>query len=92
MDQLNYERIGKEIGKLVDVKNAQYGDAINNTKEFLQILFPDGIKPEQYGEVGLLVRVFDKMKRIANGNRGGENAWNDIAGYGILMSKKAMSE
>ena len=32
--------------------------------------------------------MYDKMKRIANGNQGDENAWNDIAGYAILMGEE----
>jgi hypothetical protein len=83
-----YTRIAKEIGQLVDKKNAQYGDAINVTGDFLKLLFPNGIQPENYNNVAVLVRVFDKMKRIANGNQGEENAWRDICGYGLLMSKE----
>lgn len=83
-----YEKIGQEIGRLVDKKNAQYGDAVKATDEFLKILFPDGIKPDQYADLGLLIRIYDKMKRIANGNKGEENAWIDITGYGILGASK----
>jgi hypothetical protein len=83
-----YTRTGREIGQLVDKKNAQYGDAINVTGDFLKLLFPNGIQPENYNNVAVLVRVFDKMKRIANGNQGEENAWRDICGYGLLMSKE----
>ena len=83
-----YEAIGKSIGELVDKKNAQYGDSINNTAEFLDTLFPNGIPVEMYRYLGILVRMYDKMKRIANGNQGDENAWNDIAGYAILMSEE----
>ncbi|HHX37243.1 MAG TPA: hypothetical protein GX717_04595 [Clostridiaceae bacterium] len=83
---MNYETIGKQIGALVDEKNRIYGDAFNKTGEFLKILYPNGIEVEDYASVLALVRVFDKMMRIANGNQGNENAWNDLAGYGILMS------
>ena len=83
-----YEQIGQKIGKLVDVKNRQYGDAFNKSSDFLKILFPDGVKPEQYHDMLALVRDFDKSMRIANGNQGDENAWEDKVGYGILMSKE----
>ena len=83
-----YEQIGQKIGKLVDIKNRQYGDAFNKSSDFLKILFPDGVKPEQYHEMLALVRIFDKQMRVAHGNQGDENAFNDIAGYGILMSKE----
>jgi hypothetical protein len=80
-----YEQIGQQIGALVDIKNKQYGNAINGVETFLIDLYPDGIKPEQYKDLGILVRVYDKIKRIVNGNQGEENAWQDIAGYAILQ-------
>ena len=83
----NYQKIGNDIGKMVAEKNKQYGDSISDTAEFLKILFPNGIESDSYKDLGILVRIYDKMKRIANGNAGNENAYNDIAGYGILMSK-----
>lgn len=80
-----YENIGTRIGALVDVKNKQYGKAVNGVEDFLKTLYPNGITPDQYKDLGVLVRMFDKMKRIANGNQGEENAWQDIAGYAILQ-------
>lgn len=82
----NYAEIGKRIGELVQVKNGQYGDSFNKSGDFLQILYPDGIKPEQYKDVLVIARIFDKLMRVANGNQGEENAFQDIVGYGILMS------
>lgn len=83
-----YEQIGTSIGKLVDEKNKQYGDSFNKCGEFLKILYPDGVKPEQYSDMLGIARVFDKLMRVANGNQGNENAWMDLAGYGILMSER----
>lgn len=83
-----YEAIGLSIGTKVTEKNKQYGDAINSTEEFLKLLYPNGIKPEQYADLGIVIRIYDKLKRIANGNQGEENAYFDIAGYGILGVKK----
>lgn len=84
----NFEKTGQEIGSLVQVKNNEYGDSVARTGEMLKILYPEGISPEQYGDVGVLVRMFDKIFRIANGNQGEENAYQDIAGYAILMCAK----
>lgn len=82
-----YEQTGQKIGQLVDEKNAAYGDAFHKCGEFLKILHPDGVKPEQYTDMLAIMRIFDKMMRIANKkNAFGENPWQDIAGYGILMS------
>lgn len=81
-----YEELAQEVGKLVDEKNKDYGDAINNTGEFLKQLYPDGIKPEQYEAVGVQVRVFDKLMRSANFDS--EENWKDILGYALLMLMK----
>ncbi|MEC5422092.1 hypothetical protein QGM71_01115 [Virgibacillus sp. C22-A2] len=80
----DYEIIAKNIGKLVAEKNKQYGDSFNKSGDFLKLLYPDGIKPEQYKDMLGLVRVFDKQMRIANGNQGEENAWQDINGYSLV--------
>lgn len=85
---MKYQLIGEKIGALVDVKNKQYGDAFNKSGDFLKILYPDGVQPEQYKEMLALVRVFDKQMRIANGDQGDESGWGDLAGYGILMGEE----
>ena len=71
------------LGNLVEEKNKAYGNAWVASAKILEILFPNGIKPEQYVDVLLLVRLFDKLCRIANGNTNalGEDAWKDGAGY-----------
>ena len=86
LNRSNYPQVGKKIGELVKAKNEMYGDAFHKSGDFLKILYPNGIQPHQYKDMLGIVRVFDKQMRIANGNQGNENAWNDIAGYGILKS------
>ncbi|KOP81987.1 hypothetical protein AMS60_05515 [Bacillus sp. FJAT-21945] len=83
-----YEEIAIKIGQLVDEKNQAYGDAFNKSDEFLKLLYPDGVKPEQYSDMLAIVRIFDKLMRIAT-NKGAfeENPWRDIAGYGVLKSE-----
>lgn len=82
MSKGRYESIAQEIGKIVDEKNASYGDAINNVAEYLKIFFPDGIPVERYHVVGLFVRMFDKKMRIAQGHE--EDSWTDLLGYATL--------
>ena len=79
-----YEALGKAIGALVDVKNSQYGDAFHKTGKILAILYPEGVTPEQYDDMLAVVRILDKLFRIANGKQGNEDPWQDIAGYGLL--------
>ena len=80
-----YEELGRRVGALVDEKNAAYGSAFDDAGEFLRLLYPLGIEPEQYGDALCLVRIFDKMKRIATDKDAfGESPYQDIAGYGLL--------
>lgn len=84
-----YEKIGELIGQLVDKKNQAYGNSYAKSGEFLRLLYPNGIKPEQYDDMLGLIRLFDKQMRIANNKQAfGENPWNDIAGYGLLYSSE----
>lgn len=82
-----YEELGKEIGKLVDLKNAAYGDSFRKSGNVLREMYPDGIRPDQYDDALGIVRIIDKMFRIATDKDAfGENPWREIAGYGILKA------
>jgi hypothetical protein len=89
-----YKQIGEEIGSLVDKKNAAYGSSFAESHKILSVLYPNGIQPEQYTDALAIIRVIDKLFRIANNkNAFDESPWNDIAGYAILgvandLSKK----
>lgn len=80
-----YEKIGAEIGKLVQEKNDAYGDSFAQSDKILKVLFPDGVKPNQYRDLLAICRIVDKLFRIAyNKEYAGENPFKDIVGYGIL--------
>jgi len=80
-----YEKLGREVGALVDEKQRAYGNSFGKAGAFLRILYPVGIQPEQYGDALALVRIFDKMMRVAT-DKGAldESPFKDIAGYGLL--------
>ena len=85
----DYEKLGKEIGKVVDEKNEAYGDSFATSGEFLELLWPYGIPPEDYDDALALVRIFDKCKRIATRKDAfNESPYKDIAGYGLLGAMK----
>jgi hypothetical protein len=93
MDAGRLQAIATEIGALVEQKNRAYGDAFSKCGDFLKLLYPDGIQPEQYGDALCLVRIFDKQMRIATDKQAlGENPYRDIAGYGILGAAKGEEE
>ena len=83
-----YKRIGTDIGMLVDSKNAAYGDSFRESGKVIRIIYPNGINSEQCDEALVMVRIIDKLFRIANKKDAfGENPWMDIAGYAILMCR-----
>jgi hypothetical protein len=82
-----YEALGTEIGKLVDTKQEAYGDSFNRSGDVLRSLYPQGIKPDQYDDALAIVRIVDKLFRIAtHGDKDPmkESPFSDIAGYGLL--------
>lgn len=75
----------KELATLLEQKNQAYGDAFAKTTQILELLYPNGIQKEQYKDVHVIVRMLDKISRIARDNDPmGESPYQDIAGYSIL--------
>lgn len=86
----SYAELGLEIGQLVDKKNAAYGDSHAKSAAFLRLLYPNGITPENYEHALAIIRVFDKLSRLATNNDPfGENPWQDIAGYSMLALRRS---
>lgn len=76
---------GRAIGELVEEKNTAYGSAFADSARFLELLYPSGVPLSAYTDVLLMVRIFDKMKRIATAKDAfGEDPFRDIAGYGVI--------
>lgn len=87
-----FVEIANEIGSLVSEKNLAYGDSFSRCCEVMKVLYPSGIPPEKYTDALLMVRIIDKLFRIANKKDAfGESPWGDIAGYGILGCSKDQS-
>ena len=80
-----YEEQAEQIGKLVAEKNAAYGSAFAQAHQILSVLYPNGIAPDQYTDALAVIRVIDKLFRIATAKDAfGESPWRDIGGYAIL--------
>jgi hypothetical protein len=81
--------IATEVASLVEDKSRQYGDSVGKTGDILTALYPTGIRPDQYNALLLVVRMLDKISRLANQgpdgrDKGGESPYRDIIGYGLL--------
>jgi hypothetical protein len=73
------------IGGIVAKKNRAYGDSFAQAGKILAILYPNGVKPDEYNDMLGIIRVLDKLFRIATQKDAfGESPWMDVAGYGIL--------
>ena len=85
----DYEKLGADIGRLVSEKQIAYGDSFGKAGEVVRILYPAGIPPEKLDDALTLVRVLDKLFRIATDRDAlGESPWRDIAGYALLSAER----
>ena len=81
----DYAALGKAVGELITEKQAAYGDSFHKSGEVLKILYPKGVKPDNYTDLLAITRVLDKLFRLATDpNYGNESPWRDIAGYALL--------
>lgn len=88
-----YSRVGQEIGDLVSEKQKAYGDSFGNAHRVMNALYPNGIFPGQMCDALTIVRIVDKLFRIANKkNAFGESPYRDIAGYALLAVVRDESE
>ncbi len=88
-DEEALKTIADQIGSLVCVKNRAYGNAFHSAGPFLSLLYPNGVQPDQFGDMLAIVRIFDKLKRIATHKDAlGESPFRDIAGYCLLAIER----
>ena len=80
MQNMNFEqevnRVLSEIGNLLVSKNKAYGDAALNPIR----VFSKASSREQ-----ILVRIDDKLSRLARGSNAGEDVIQDLIGYLVLL-------
>lgn len=85
-----FARIGEAVGELVETKQMAYGDSFGKSGKVMRILYPQGISPGQMDDALAVVRVLDKLFRIATSKDAlGEDPWKDIAGYGLLGARRS---
>jgi hypothetical protein len=83
-EEVNYIEIATGVGKLVTKKQKMYGNSFGFSPGIIKILYPNGISVDQYENFLIVIRIIDKLFRIANGDTGGESAFSDICGYSLL--------
>ena len=88
-----YKEIALQIAELVIKKQLAYGDSFGKSGDIMRILYPNGITPDQMNEALTVVRVIDKLFRIATDRDAfGESPWSDINGYSLLALGRGGNE
>ena len=83
----SYHDTAQEIADLVVEKQAAYGDSFGKARGIIKILYPEGVQPDQYQDFLTVVRVIDKLFRVATDRDAlGESPWRDIQGYALLAT------
>jgi hypothetical protein len=78
-----------EVARLVISKQKAYGDSFGQSGRILAILFPAGIPVAQFNDALAIVRIIDKLFRIATDKKAfAEDPWRDIEGYALLARVK----
>lgn len=84
-----FETLGTDVGRLVDEKNAAYGSSFAHAGAVLRVLYPQGVTVEQLDDMLAIVRIIDKLFRVANRKDAfGESPGRDLAGYGLLLADR----
>lgn len=82
--------IAERTASLVKEKNAAYGSSFEDSVTIMRLLYPKGISVEQLEDSLAIVRVLDKLKRIATKKDAfNENPWQDILGYALLSLERS---
>ena len=86
---MKYVLLAQEIGATVEEKQLAYGDSFGKAGQVMQILYPNGIAPEQMSDALCVVRIIDKLFRIATDRDAlAESPYRDIAGYALLGASR----
>lgn len=82
----NHVALATQVGELVTAKQKVYGDSFSVAPKILALLYPDGVQPTDYDTLLAVVRILDKLKRVATQHESDtEDHWRDIMGYSLLM-------
>lgn len=80
-----FKEIAGGIAETVTSKQVAYGDSFGKSGAVMKILYPNGVPTAQLDDALTVVRILDKLFRIATDRDPfGESPYGDIAGYCLL--------
>ena len=81
----SFRAVAEEVAAEVEEKDRRYGRAVLRGVEVLKILYPEGVRPDQYADAFLTLRLFEKRSRIASAQDDDlEDARRDSLGYCLV--------
>jgi hypothetical protein len=84
-----YHVVARAAADLVVTKQRAYGDSFGKSGEVMRLLYPAGVPPEKLDDALTVVRVLDKLFRIATDRDAlGESPWRDVLGYALLAVER----
>ena len=82
---ITYAELAAEVGALVEAKAASYGRSVATSADFLALLYPNGVSPEDYEDALVAARICEKLARRAHGHGAfGESEYVDVVGHALL--------
>lgn len=86
---MTYSEIAAEVAALVEKKQKAYGDSFSKSGAILRVLYPNGLSPEDFDDALTIIRIIDKLFRIATDRDAfGEDPWRDVMGYALLAARR----
>jgi len=84
-NQTKYHIAAEKIADMINEKQSAYGDSFGQSGKVLELLYPSGVLVAQYQDMLCMIRIIDKLFRIANDkNAFSESPYADLAGYSLL--------
>lgn len=84
-----FHQVARDMASLVVSKQQSYGDSFGKSGDVLRSLYPHGIPPDGLTDALTVVRVVDKLFRVAHHKHAfGESPWRDILGYALLAVER----
>ena len=89
----SFKELAERLVYLLEEKGKAYGNSFEDSGKILELLFPNGVSPDKYKDMLSIVRVLDKLFRVATKKKAfGESPWQDIAGYAFLSLRSDPEE
>jgi hypothetical protein len=79
--------LARELIKIMEQREAEYGSNEHKTAQILMILFPEGIHVDSFEaavRIKFLIYIIDKLSRYSK--KGNKDSLVDLAGYALRLA------